>query len=142
MKIILLIGIMILSLATVGYGTSLNTAPSVDKIGGEDNTSVDIPNVNISNVVLRVQAGHVNRVTVTVENQDTVNAHTYRICAFLIAGAETSSAIGAGADCADTPQAARKGQSGQAQSAVINISNNINAPNNLSDWDISVQEIG
>jgi hypothetical protein len=140
MKIILLIGIMILSLATVGYGASLNTTPSVDKIGGEDNVAVDIPNANISNVVLRIQSGHVNRVTVTLENQDAV-PHAWRVCAFLKAGAETSSTIGAAADCDTTPEASAKGNSGQKQNAVINISNNINTPNNLSDWDISYQTI-
>lgn len=142
MKIILLIGIMILSLATVGYGTSLDSSVSINKIGSEDNASVDRPSANITNMQLRVTGGGaVDRITVTVENQDPINSHIYRVCAFLKAGAETSSVVGSSADCDDTAVANPKGQSNDARNAVINTSIDITIPTNLSDWDISVQEI-
>jgi len=142
MKIILLIGIMILSLATVGYGASLNSTPIVNKIGATDNQSISRPDMNVQSVTLRVTGGgNVDRVTVVIENQDTINAHAYRVCAFLIAGAETSDTLGSDADCNDTPVAAIKGAAGDSQSAVINTTIDITTPTNLSDWDITVQEI-
>jgi len=135
MKIILFLGMIILAVVTVGYGASLNSSPTIDKIGSEDNASVDRPSVNITNMVLRQSGANVNRITVTVENQDSV-AHTYKICAIVTAGAQMSDDSGTGADCVNTASC----NPASTRSAAINLTHTVTT-NNLSYWNISVEEI-
>lgn len=76
---------MIFIVSTIGFGSNLNSTPVLNKIGGNDNVSVPIPDVNITNIVLTESASTITSVTITVKNTDSVS-HTYKICVITKAG--------------------------------------------------------
>jgi len=136
MKIYFFIGIMIITLATVGYGASLNASPSVNKIGSEDNADVGMPIVNVTHVVLNKSGGNVVSATVTVRNEDNPNTHTYKICIIVTANSNLTDDPGTTADCADTTSDPYN----SSRSVTINLTNSV-AANQLDYWNVSVQEI-
>ena len=126
---------MILAVSTISFGSNLNSATSLNKIAGDDNISVPIPDADITNIVLTESGSDITSATITIKNTDDVS-HTYKICVITKAGALISDTVGSSSDCTNTASIS----SSSTGSAVINFS----IPRSSSDVDysdISVQEI-
>ena len=134
-KIILIVGVLIFVVATIGFGNDLNGTVSFNKIGAEDNISVPVSDADITNVELTESASNIVSATITVKNTDSVS-HSYNICVITKAGALISDTQGTSSDCAITSSIS----SSNTGFSVINFENPLSA----SDVDyssISVQEI-
>jgi len=134
MIIYFLIGIMILAVATVGFGSTLNNSPSLNRIGGNDNVSVPTPDVNITNIVLTESVNTITSATITIKNTDSTS-HTYKICIITKANILVSDTPGTSADCSNTASISAS----TTGSAVINFANPLNSTN-VDYSDISVQQ--
>jgi len=135
MKIFLLIGIMILTVATVGFGTMLNSSPSVHKIGGNDNVVVTKPTIDITNIQSHVQGNSIDYTDITVKNNDSVS-HTYKICMIVKAGTSISDTGGTSTDCGNTSSIS----SSNTGTARVNFSIQLTAAN-IDYSNISIQQI-
>ncbi|EPA04862.1 hypothetical protein [Candidatus Nitrosarchaeum limnium] len=134
-KIYFFVGIVILIIATVGFGASLNTVPKVHKIGSADNIVVSKPTVDVTNTVLNTSGSNAISATVTVKNIDSV-AHTYRICMIVKAGALISDTSGSGADCSNTASISASNTGSTTITFAIP-----RTTNNLSYWNMAVHQI-
>jgi len=134
-KIILVIGVLIFVVATIGFGNGLNGTVSFNKIGAEDNISVSVPDADITNVELTESASNIVSATITVKNTDSVS-HSYNICVITKADELISDAQGTSSDCAITASIS----SSNTGFSVINFENPLNATN-VDYSSISVQEI-
>lgn len=126
---------MIFIVSTIGFGSNLNSTPVLNKIGGNDNVSVPIPDVNITNIVLTESANTITSVTITVKNIDSVS-HTYKICVITKAGVSISDTVGSSSDCTNTSAISAS----NTGSAVINFSIPLSS-SSVDYADISIQEI-
>lgn len=134
-KIIFLIGVVIIAASTVGLGANFNTLHDTNKIGGDDNISVDMPDADITNVVLTESASTITSATITIKNTDSV-PHSYKICIITKAGSLISDTVGTSSDCTNTSTISAS----STGSAVINFANPLSS--SAVDYsDISVQEI-
>lgn len=83
--IIAIIGIMVMAIATVGFGATLATPLQINFIGASDNTEVVAARANITSIDFIQQVGsngviQINGTNFSVGNEDTVNAHVFEIC--------------------------------------------------------------
>ena len=134
-KIIFIIGIMILAVSTISFGSNLNSTTSLNKIGGDDNILVPIPDANITNIVLTESESTITSATITIKNTDDTS-HSYKICVITKAGVLISDTPGSSSDCTNTASISAS----STGSAVINFAN----PLSSSDVDyseISIQQI-
>ena len=124
---------MIFAVSTIGLGANLNSTPSFNNIGGDDNISV--PDADITNVVLTESGSNIVSATITVKNTDSIS-HSYNVCVITKAGASISDTTGTSSDCTSTSSISAS----STGSAVINFSNPLGA--SAVDYsDISIQEI-
>lgn len=133
-KKIYLVGILILTVATVSFGATLNNSPSLNRIGGNDNVSVSIPDVNITNIVLTESSNTIISATITIKNTDSTS-HTYKICVITKADILVSDTPGTSADCSNTTSISASATG----TAVINFANPLNSTN-VNYSDISIQQ--
>jgi len=80
----IIIGITVLTTATIGVGTTLATPLEFNLIGASDNTVGSIK-ANITSIDFIQQVGsngviQINGTTFWVGNEDTVNAHVFQVC--------------------------------------------------------------
>lgn len=134
-KLILIVGVLIFVVSTVGFGADLNNNTSFNFIAADDNVSVPTPDAVITNVVLHESGISIDSATITVRNisKDT---HSYNICVIAKANSSLSDKPGTSSDCTTT--ASISGDS--TGSSVINFSNQIRTLN-FDYADISVQQI-
>ena len=126
---------MILAVSTISFGSNLNSTTSFNKIGGDDNIVVPIPDANITNIVLTESASTITSATITIKNTDDTS-HSYKICVITKAGVLISDTPGSSSDCTNTTSISAS----STGSAVINFAN----PLSSSDVDyseISIQQI-
>ncbi len=126
---------MILAVSTISFGSNLNSATSLNKIAGDDNISVPIPDADITNIVLTESASTITSATITIKNTDDTS-HSYKICVITKAGVLISDTPGSSSDCTNTTSISAS----STGSAVINFAN----PLSSSDVDyseISIQQI-
>ena len=133
-KIYFLVGILILTVATVSFGVTSNSSPSLNRIGGNDNVSVPTPDVNITNIVLTESANTITSATITIKNTDSIS-HMYKICVITKADILVSDTPGTNADCSITTSISAS----TIGTAVINFSNPLNSTN-VDYSDISIQQ--
>lgn len=134
-KIILIVGVLIFAVSTVGFGNDLNGVVSFNNIGAEDNVLVPIPDADITNVVLTESANNIVSATITVKNTDSIS-HSYKICVITKAGELISDTQGTSSDCTNTASISAS----NIGSSVINFENPLSA-SNVDYSDISVQQI-
>lgn len=134
-KLILIIGVLIFVISTVGFGNDLSTVTSFNNIGAENNVSVPVPDAVITNVVLTELANNIDSATITVKNTDSIS-HTYNICVITKAGALISDVQGTSSDCTNTGSISAS----NTGSSVINFENPLSS--SIVDYsDISIQQI-
>ena len=134
-KLILIIGVLIFVVSTVGFGNDLNTVISFNNIGAENNIFVSTPNADITNVVLTESASDIVSATITVKNTDSTS-HTYKICVITKAGALISDVQGTSSDCTNTASISAS----NTGSSVINFAIPLSS-SNVDYSDISIQQI-
>jgi len=126
---------MIFTVSTIGLGANLNTTPSFNNIGGDDNVSVPVPDADITNVVLKKTGSDITSATITVKNTDSIS-HSYNVCVITKAGASISDTVGTSSDCTSTSSISAS----STGSAEINFSNPLSYLS-VDYADISIQEI-
>lgn len=126
---------MIFTVSTIGVGANLNSNPSFNNIGGDDNISVPVPDADITNVVLTESASNIVSATITVKNTDSIS-HSYNICVITKAGALISDTSGTSSDCTSTSPI----PASNTGDAVINFANPLGS-SNVDYSDISIQQI-
>ncbi len=109
---------MIIAVSTISLGSNLNSATSLNKIGGDDNISVPIPDADITNIVLTESASTITSATITIKNTDDIS-HSYKICVITKAGVLISDTPGSSSDCTNTTSISAS----STGSAVINFAN-------------------
>jgi len=134
-KIIFLVGVLILVVSTVSFGTNLDSTISLNKIGSDENVLVPVPDVDITNIVLTESAGTITSAMITVKNTDSIS-HSYKICVITKAGVLISDTPDSSADCTDTTSISAS----NTGSAVINFSNPLSS-SNVDYSNISIQQI-
>ena len=134
-KIILIIGILIFAVSTVGFGNDLIGVVSFNNIGAEDNIPVPVPDADITNVVLTESASNIVSATITVKNTDSIS-HTYKICVITKAGELISDTAGTSSDCTNTASISAS----NTGASVINFENPLNS-SNVDYSGISIQQI-
>ena len=134
-KIILVIGILIFAVSTVGFGNDLIGVVSFNNIGAEDNIPVPVPDANITNVVLTESASNIVSATITVKNTDSIS-HSYKICVITKAGELISDTPGTSSDCTNTASISAS----NTGSSVINFENPLSS-SNVDYSGISIQQI-
>ncbi len=126
---------MIFTVSTIGYGANLNSTPSFNNIGADDNVLVPVPDVDVTNVVLTESAGNIVSATITVKNTDSAS-HSYDVCVVTKAGVSISDTVGTSSDCTSTSSISAS----STGSAVISFSIPLNST--YVDYsDISIQQI-
>ena len=83
--IMTIIGIAMISGATVGYGATLSTPLEFNLIGASDNTTVGAARANVTSIDFIQEVGtngviQINGTNFSVGNEDTVNAHVFQVC--------------------------------------------------------------
>ncbi len=126
---------MILAVSTISFGSNLNSAASLNKIAGDNNISVPIPDADITNIVLTESTGTITSATITIKNTDNVS-HTYKICVITKAGVLISDTVGSSSDCTNTVSISAS----STGDAVINFAIPLSS-SDVDYSDISVQEI-
>ncbi len=126
---------MIFTVSTIGYGANLNSTPSFNNIGADDNVLVPVPDADVTNVVLTEFDGNIVSATITVKNTDSAS-HSYDVCVVTKAGASISDTTGTTSDCTSTSSISAS----NTGSAEINFSIPLNSTN-VDYSDISIQQI-
>ncbi len=126
---------MIIAVSTISLGSNLNSATSLNKIGGDDNISVPIPDADITNIVLTESASTITSATITIKNTDDIS-HSYKICVITKAGVLISDTPGSSSDCTNTTSISAS----STESAVINFANPLSS-SDVDYSDISIQQI-
>ena len=134
-KIILIVGVLIFAVSTVGFGNDLIGDISFNKIGAEDNILVPVPDADITNVVLTESASNIVSATITVKNTDSVS-HSYKICVITKADELISDTQGTSSDCTNTLSISAS----NTGSSVINFETPLSS-SDVNYSDISVQQI-
>jgi len=80
-----IIGITMISGATIGYGATLSTPLEFNLIGASDNTAVGAARANVTSISFIQEVGtngviQINGTNFSVGNEDTVNAHVFQVC--------------------------------------------------------------
>ena len=108
MLILAAIGVVILSISTVGLAASLSTAPAFNWIGASDNNVVSAARGNLTEIVWTDEISalgvvEMDLITFTVGNEDVSAAHMFQVCA-VIEGpvAVFSPAVGSPPECVTT----------------------------------------
>ena len=135
LKLILIVGVLIFVVSTVGFGNNLNGVTSFNYIGADDNVSVPIPDADITNIVMTESASNIVSATITVKNTD-ISSHSYNICVITKAGGLISDTQGTSSDCTNTASISASGTG----SAVINFANPLSS-STVDYSDISIQQI-
>jgi len=135
LKLILIVGVLIFIVSTVGFGNDLNGDTSFNNIGADDNVSVPIPDADITNVVLTESASNIVSATITVKNTDS-SSHSYNICVITKADELISDVQGTNSDCTSTASISAS----NTGSAVINFANPLSS-STVDYSGISVQQI-
>ncbi|EPA04324.1 hypothetical protein BG20_I1944 [Candidatus Nitrosarchaeum limnium BG20] len=94
MSLIAIIGVAVLVVSTIGFGASLSTNPGINRIGASDNQVVAAARGNVTALAWTEEVNSLGNVATkqikfTVGNEDTVNAHSFQVCAVLEAPAST-----------------------------------------------------
>ncbi len=126
---------MIIAVSTISLGSNLNSATSLNKIGGDDNILVPTPDADITNIVLTESVGTITSATITIKNIDSIS-HSYKICVITKAGVLISDTPGSSSDCTDTTSISAS----NTDSVVINFANPLSS-SNVDYLDISIQQI-
>lgn len=135
LKLFLLVIVVLFVVSTVGFGANLENVVTFNKIGGVNNISVLVPDVDITNIILTESGGDIISTTITVRNTDSVS-HSYNICVIIKAGVLISDTVGTSSDCTTTSSISAS----NTGSAVINFANPLNSLN-VDYSNISIQEI-
>ena len=82
------IGIVVLSISTIGFGAGLSTDPAFNLIGASDNNVVNAARGNLTEIVWDETISplgviEMDQLTFTVGNEDTVDSHVFQICAIV-----------------------------------------------------------
>jgi len=133
-RIMVMIALLVFASTALGYGGSLGTSTTLDRIGSDENVTVTAADTFVTQVVWNKSGSRITGATVDIKNTDT-SAHTFEICVISKAGASISDTVGTSADCASTGSIA----SSATGSATINFSNSLNA-NSSDDTDISIEQ--
>ncbi|PBO84394.1 MAG: hypothetical protein COA77_09850 [Thaumarchaeota archaeon] len=80
-----IIGITVLTTATIGFGATLSTPLEFNLIGASDNTSIGSARANVTSIDFIQEVGsngviQINGTTFSVGNEDTVNVHVFQVC--------------------------------------------------------------
>jgi len=80
-----IIGITMISGATIGYGATLSTPLEFNLIGASDNTAVGAARANVTSISFIQEVGtngviEINGTNFSIGNIDTVNAHVFQVC--------------------------------------------------------------
>jgi len=83
--IMTIIGLTVLTTATLGYGAILATPLEFNLIGASDNTAVGSARANVTSIDFIQEVGsngviQINGTNFSVGNEDTVNAHVFQVC--------------------------------------------------------------
>ena len=83
--IMTIIGIAMISGATVGYGATLSTPLEFNLIGASDNTAVGAARANVTSISFIQEVGangviQINGTNFSIGNIDTINAHVFQVC--------------------------------------------------------------
>ncbi len=92
--IIAIIGMAVLVTATVGFGASLGSTPTVNLIGASDNVLVNAARGNITAIVWNDLVGadgfvEIDKITFTVGNEHVGTDHAFSVCAVIEGPAAT-----------------------------------------------------
>lgn len=134
-KLILIIGVLVFVVSTIGFGNDLSTVTFFNNIGAENNVPVSVPDAVITNVVLTEDDSDIISVTITVKNTDNTS-HTYKICVITKAGALISDVSGTSSDCTNTGSISASSEGSSVISFTTPLSSSI-----VDYSDISVQQI-
>lgn len=135
LKLILIVGVLIFVVSTIGFGNDLNNVTSFNYIGAENNVPVSVPDAVITNIVLTELSSEIDSATITVKNTDSAS-HSYKICVITKADALISDTPGTSSDCTDTVSISASGMG----SSVINFETPLSSPN-VDYSNISIQQI-
>ena len=135
LKIIFFVGVLIITISTIGLGANLDTLSTFNKIGSDDNISIGLSTADITNIVHSTSGANIDSSTITVRNTDSVS-HSYQICVITKAGASISDTVGTSSDCTITTLISSSGTG----SAVITFTNPL-SKTSVDFTDISIQEI-
>lgn len=134
-KIILIVGVLIFAVSTVGFGNDLIGVVSFNNIGAEYDILIPVPDADITNVVLTESASNIISATITVKNTDSIS-HSYNICVITKAGELISDTQGTSSDCTNTASISAS----DTGSSVINFENPLSS--SIVDYSgISIQQI-
>jgi len=80
-----IIGMTILTTATLAYGATLATPIEFNLIGSSDNTEVGPARANVTSIDFIQEVGdngviQINGTTFSIGNEDTVNTHVFQVC--------------------------------------------------------------
>lgn len=94
MSLLAIIGVAVLVISTIGFGASLSTNPQINRIGASDNQDVAAARGNVTALAWTEEVNSLGNVATkqikfTVGNEDTVNAHSFQVCAVMEAPAST-----------------------------------------------------
>ncbi|WP_371503775.1 hypothetical protein [Nitrosopumilus adriaticus] len=135
LKVIFFVGIIIITLSTIGLGANLNSSSTFNRIGSDDNISARVSDVDITNMVHSTSGSNIDSSTITIKNTDSI-PHSYNICVITKAGASISDIAGTSADCTTTSSIS----SSSTGSAVVTFTNPL-SKTTVDFTDISIQEI-
>jgi hypothetical protein len=81
----IIVGITILTTATIGFGVTLATPLEFNLIGASDNTEVGAARANVTSIDFITEVGsngviQINGTNFWIGNEDTVNAHVFEVC--------------------------------------------------------------
>ena len=140
--IMTIIGIAMISGATVGYGATLSTPLEFNLIGASDNTAVGAARANVTSISFIQEVGtngviEINGTNFSIGNIDTVNAHVFQVCLTMEGPIGTfTPAAGESPACTTTASIAANAIH---TSHTINFENNMNVTS-LQNISVSVQE--
>ena len=130
-----IVGMAILVTTTLGFGASVSTTTTLDRIGNDDNVALSAADTFVTKVTWTESASNITSTTVEIKNTDT-SAHTFEICVISKADASISDTTGTSADCVSTGSIAGS----VTGSATINFAIQLNA-SLVDDSDISIEQI-
>jgi len=143
MSILVIIGVAVLAVSTIGFGASLSTTPAFNRIGGSDNNVVNAARGNVTALVWTEEVAadgkvETDLITFSVGNEHTSAAHTFQVCAVIEGPSGTYSPVaGAPPECVTTSSiAANAILTGQ----IINFATAVNVLD-IVDISFSIEEL-
>ncbi len=84
LMIMIIIGVTVLTVGTIGFGAALTTPLEFNLIGASNNNIIEAARVNITAIDF-IQVGsngviQINGTTFSIGNEDTVNTHVFQVC--------------------------------------------------------------